>query len=164
MGAGAERQHYVMDGASSRESGGVAEPLLPSANKSLQFPVPGFSPYALSGVLKLWILGPWPVLHQGTLFPSMASKCWSCIIINFSFLGQMRANLRTSLRERTMSGHGHHLKAVLRKFKIQHAESLQVWFFSPSVCLVVIVVTGFRRRSLVCVSDMNAHRFPFWLH
>lgn len=84
----------------------------------------------------------------------MVSNCWSCIIVDFSFLGQIRENPHTGLRERTMSGHGHHLKAVSRKFDIKHAESLRV--FLSSVRLVVIVVTGFR-RSLVCVSDTNAH-------
>lgn len=55
-----------------------------------------------------------------------------------------------------MSEHGHHSKAVLKKYKIKHAESLQssVFFISPSV----IVITGFR-RSLVCLSDMHSGSF-----
>lgn len=88
-----------MKGALPGESGGVAELPLPSTNKSDSLCL--VSPL-IPCVLRLRILGPWPVLHQGTLFPSMASKCRSCIIVNFSFLGQMRANPSTNLRERTI--------------------------------------------------------------
>lgn len=82
-------------------------------------------------------------------------------VLDISFLGEMRANPHTSLRQRTVSESGHHLKAVLRKLNIKHETC---GFLFLLVHPVVIVVTGFRRKSWACVSGTSAQRLPLSLH